>query len=210
MIPVVDETVRPAGIGTYGIGCVPELDTETMTLVIGPGVMRILREDNELREEFIFPGGEAVLPPETTEVWIGKKRADGKPLIIVNCGKGVDDVTYEPIHVILRLGDVGWILSHWRCTKMDLPRWAQSKYRVPPDPEQFRGDNAEVVLIMDFPPHLRASIEREKMAEEAALRLGVLIRKQEQWTDTEKEQALRDLIMACPDVDLPPEMLERS
>lgn len=210
MIPVIEETVRPAGIGTYGIGCVPEFDAEAMTLIIGPGVMRTLLgpgEGNGLREEFAFPGGEVSLPPSTTEVWIGRKRDDGKPYIIVNCGRGIDDVTYEPIHIVLRLGDVGWILEHWRCDKLDLPRWAQSKYKTPPNPEKFRRKRiAKVVIVEEFPSHLRASMERDKMREEAGLRLGLLLRKGDRWTDDEKEQALRDLIMAA-DIELPQEVL---
>jgi hypothetical protein len=208
MIPIIEETVRPAGIGTYGIGCVPKLDTETMTLAIGPGVMRTLLgpgEGNGLREEFAFPGGEVSLPSNTTEVWIGRKRDDDKPYIIVNCGKGIDDVTYEPNHIVLRLGDVGWILEHWRCTKLDISRWAQTKYKTPPDPKQFRGRAAKAVFINEYPPHLRASLERDKMREEAALRLGLLMRKGDKWTDGEKEQALRDLITAS-DIELPQEV----
>ena len=205
MIPIIEETVRPAGIGTYGIGCVPELDTETVTLTIGPGVMRTLAgpgEGNGLREEFIFPGGQTTLPEGTTEVWIGRRRSDGQPFIIVNVGMGIDDVSYEPNHVILRLGDVGWILSHWRCTHLDLPRWELSKYKAPPEPEQFRSEPAEVVIISEYPPHLRASLERQKMREEAGLRLGVLMRRAGKWTDGEKERALRDLI-AASDIELP-------
>jgi hypothetical protein len=208
MIPIVEETVRPAGLGTYGIGCVPEFDAEAMEFTIGPGVMRTLLgpgEGNGVREEFAFPGGHVALPRETTEVWIGRRRVDERPYIIVNCGKGIDDVTYEPIHIVLRLGDVGWILSHWRCNRLDLPRWAQTKYKIPPDPEQFRGEPAEVVIIHQYPPHLRASLEREKRREEAALRLGTLMRKGKRWSDEEKEQALRDLIVAS-EIEWPQEI----
>jgi len=208
MIPIIEETVRPGGVGTYGIGCVPTLDPETMTLAIGPGVMRIIGEDNELREEFVFPGGQVTLPPETTEVHLGRRRSDGVAMIIVNCGKGVNDVTYEPIHMVLHLGDVGWILSHWRCTKADLPRWAQTPYKTPPDPAQFAGAAAEVAIVAGWPEHLRASLARQKLAEEATIRLGVLLRKQGKWSDADKESALRDIIAASPDVELPDWMLE--
>lgn len=211
MIPIVDEAVRPAGVGTYGIGCAPALDTETMILTIGPGAMRLLIGEEEgtgLRDEFIFPGGEVTLPPETTEVFIGRRRSDQAPVILVNCAKGLDDVTFELVHVILRLGDAGWIQSYWRCTKADLRRWQQTKYKTPPDPEQWRGDPAEVVFVTDYPEHLKLSLARQKLALEATLRLGVLIRKEGIWTDAEKEQILRDLIISCPEVDLPPEMLD--
>lgn len=221
-ISVIMELVTPGNTpGTYGIGCTPEFDQETRMLAISPGVFRIQQDrdvGNDLEDEFVFPGGEVVLPPEAMHVWVGWRWSDRQPTIIVDVGQGIDSFNYRPAHRVYMLGTAmdeateelypAHILSVWRCHKRDRQRWKNTRFGSPPDPKQFAGEPAEVLIQTEIPAHVKASMDRREVAEGARQALSVLMRiPSDQWTDQQLRQVLINLVKANLDVDLPLEIV---
>ena len=219
-IPVIVELVTPGSTpGTYGIGCTPEFDPETRMLTVGPGVFKVQQdpdEGNDLEDEFVFPGGEVILPLEAMHVWVGWRRADRQPAILVDTGQGIDSFNYRPAHRVYMLGAAmdeeteelypAHILSVWRCHKRDRQRWKNTRFGSPPVPEQFAGSPAEVLIQTEIPAHVKASMDRREVAEGARQALSVLMRiPEDQWTDQQLRQVLVNLVRINLSTELPPD-----
>lgn len=220
--PVEDVLVVFGVIGSYGVGCTSTFDSKARALVVGPGVLRPPCDPEEgagLRDEFIFPGGSVVLPPGTVAVHVGWRRSDRAAALIVNMGKGVDDITFSIAHTVYQYGScwdakknqayMAHTLRHFRLSKKELRQWAGTSWGTPPtDMEQFRGPDAVVHIQTDYPESVRLSLEREHMATEARRALKNLLRVPvADWTDLNMRQILLNIALSDPELEVPESLI---
>ena len=87
--------------------------------------------------------------------------------------------------------------------------WKHTRWGAPPtDLEQFRGANAEVHIQIEMPEAVRATLERQAIADEARRALRLLLRvPEDQWTDAEMRAIILNIAKSDPDLELPDSLL---